>query len=86
MIALLQATQQNANAQQAKVAAANSGTPENSDASTTLPDGTPATQFTVKPTGTDRRTVTQVRPPLLICMNASTRHSLDRFVDMHALL
>ena len=67
----VQATQQNANAQQAKVAAANSGTPESGDASTTLPDGTPATQFTVKPTGTDRRTVTQVRLQLVICMHVS---------------
>lgn len=66
----VQATQQNANAQQAKVAAANSSTTESGDASTTLPDGTPATQFTVKPTGTDRRTVTQVRPQPLICTHA----------------
>lgn len=83
----MQATQQNANAQQAKDAAANSGTPVSGDASATLPDGTPATQFTVKPTGTDRRTVTQVCPQLLICMHASTRcYPLDRSVDMHWLL
>jgi len=32
------------------------------DATVTLPDGTPATQIPVKPTGNDRRTVTQARP------------------------
>jgi len=32
------------------------------DATVTLPDGTPATQIPVKPTGNDRRTVMQARP------------------------
>ncbi|KAK9836033.1 hypothetical protein WJX81_007709 [Elliptochloris bilobata] len=59
-LAALQATQQNANVQQAAAAAANGGAAANGDATVTLPDGTPATQIPVKPTGTDRRTVTQV--------------------------
>jgi len=56
----MQASQKNANAKQAKAAAASGGAPLDGDASVTLPDGTPASQFPVKPTGTDRRTVTQV--------------------------